>query len=46
MEHEMEIIYFQLNNQRTGDFRVFQGARYIHYGNGFGEVLLCFLRNV
>ena len=34
MEYEREHIYFQLYNQRVGDFPVFQDARYIQYGNG------------
>ena len=46
MEHERQNIYFQLYNQRGGDFPVFQSARFIHYGNGFGDVLLGFLRHV
>ena len=46
MAHERENIYFQLYNQRGGDFQVFQGARYIQYGNGFGYVLRGFLRHV
>ena len=46
MDHERENIYFQLYNQRGGDFPVFQGARYIQYGNGFGDVLRGFLRHV
>ena len=43
MDHERENIYFQLYNQRGGHFLVFQGARYIQYGNGFRDVLLGFL---
>ena len=46
MDHERENIYFQIYNQRGGDFPVFQGARYIQYGNGFGYVLRGFLRHV
>ena len=46
MDHERENIYFQLSNPRGGDFAVFQGARYIQYVNGFGDVLRCFLRLV
>lgn len=46
MDHERENIYFQIYNQRGGDFPVFQGARYIQYGNGFGDVLRGFLRHV
>ena len=46
MDHEKENIYFQLYNQRGGDFPVFHGARYIQYGNGFGDVLPGFLPRV
>ena len=46
MDHESENIYFQLYNQRSGDFLVFQGTRYIQYGNGFVDVLRGFLRHV
>ena len=46
MDHERENIYFQLYNQRGGDFPVFQGARYIQYSNWFGDVLRGFLRHV
>ena len=46
MEHERENIYFQLYNQRAGDFPVFQGERYIQYCNGFGDVLRGFVRHV
>ena len=46
MDKERENIYFQLYNQIGGDLPVFQGARYIQYGNGFGDVLRGFLRNV
>ena len=46
MDHERKNIYFQLYNERGGDFPVFQGAHSIQYGNGFGEVLLGFLRHV
>ena len=46
MEHERVNIYFQLYNQRCGDFAVFQGARYIQYGTGFGDVLRGFLPHV
>ena len=45
MKHHRENIYFQLYNQREGDFPVFQGGRYIQYGNGFWEVffIMCSL---
>ena len=46
MDHESQNIYFQLYNQRGGDFPVFQGGSYIQYGNGFGDVLRGFLRHV
>ena len=46
MDNERENIYFQLCKQRGDDFPVFQGARYIQYGNGFGDVLRGFLRHV
>ena len=46
MEHERENINVQLYNLRGGDFPVFQGVRYIQYVNGFGDVLLGFLRHV
>ena len=46
MAYEREHIYLHLYKQRGGDFPVFQGARYIQYGNGFGDVLLGFLRHV
>ena len=46
MDHETENIYFQLYNHSGGDFPVFQGARYIQYGNGFADVLRCFLPRV
>ena len=46
MEDERVNINFQLYNQRGGDFAVFQGARYIQYGTGFGDVLPSFLRHV
>ena len=46
MGNERENIYFQLYNQRGGDFPVFQGARHSQYGNGFGDVLWGFLRHV
>ena len=46
MDNGRENIYFQLDNQRGGEFPVFQGARYIQYGNGFGDVLRGFLRHL
>ena len=46
MGNERENIYFQLYNQRGGDFPVFQGARYIQYGNVFGDIFRGFLRHV
>ena len=46
MDNERENIYCQLYNQRGWDFPVFQGASYIQYGNGFGDVLRGFLPHV
>ena len=46
MDQERKNIHVQLYNQRGGDFPVFQGASYIQYGNGFGDVLRGFLRHV
>ena len=46
MGHDRENMYFDLYTQRGGDFPVFQGARHIQYGNGFGDVLRGFLRHV
>ena len=46
MDHERKNIYFQLYNERGGDFPVFQGARYIQYCIGFGDVSRGFLLHV
>ncbi|KAF0147104.1 MAG: hypothetical protein FD188_3550 [Ignavibacteria bacterium] len=46
MGNQRENIYFLLDTQRGGDFPVFQGARYIQYGNGFRDIFRGFLRHV
>ena len=38
--------FFQHYNQRGGDFPVFQGPRYIQYGNVLGDILQDVLRRV
>ena len=38
--------YYNQYNQRGGDFPVFQGARYVQYGNGFGDILRGIFRHV
>ena len=35
-----------LSGQRGGEFPVFRGARYVQYGNGFGDVLRGIWRTV
>ena len=46
MDNETENIYFQLYNQRGGDFPYFEGARYIQHGNEIGDVLHSVLPHV
>ena len=43
---DSEFYYRFYHNQRGGDFPVFRGARYIQYGNGFGDILRNIFRSV
>lgn len=38
--------YYKVYNQQGGDFPVFQGARYVQYGSGFGDILRGIFRNI
>ena len=46
MDNESENISLQLYNERGGNFPLIQCARYMRYGNGFGDVLPGFVRHV
>ncbi|KAF0151798.1 MAG: hypothetical protein FD188_3434 [Ignavibacteria bacterium] len=46
MDNGQEAFYFNVYQQRGGAAPIFKGARFIQYGNGFGDVLRSTTRHV
>ena len=46
MDPDQEAFYFNIYQQRGGGLPIFKGARFIQYGNGFGDVLRSTTRHV